>query len=368
MEKRDYYEVLGVSKDASKEDIKRAYRKLAKEWHPDMNPDKRDEAEERFKEISEAYAVLYDDEKRKLYDQYGHAGIDGRFSQEDIFRGVDFGDIFGGFGNFGDIFDMFFGGGGRRHRPSLRGRDLAYDLEITLEEAAFGAEKEIEIAKYKKCEACDGSGAEDGKVSTCPTCHGAGQVQTMRSSGFFRMVSTSPCPTCHGRGQLAEKPCRVCNGTGRVRGIEKVTVKIPPGAYDGLRLRIGGMGEAGQNGAPAGDLYVILHVKKHPDFEVDGLDLLHESVISFGTAALGGEIQVPTLDGKGAKLKIPAGTQPCTYMKMKGLGLPDIHGRKRGDMYVKVNVEVPRKLSKKQKELIMELEGKEKKRGLFMKK
>ncbi len=367
MEKRDYYEVLGVSRDASKDEIKKAYRRLAKKWHPDMNPDNREEAEERFKEISEAYAVLSDDEKRRLYDQYGHAGIDGRYSQEDIFRGADFGDIFGGFG-FGDIFDMFFGGGGRRRRSApRRGSDLLYELEISLKEAASGTEKEIEVPRYRKCEACNGTGAKDGKVRTCPTCHGTGQVQRVHSAMGFRMVSTSVCPTCHGRGQIAEEPCPVCNGTGRVHGVEKVTVKIPAGAYDGLRLRMAGMGEAGQNGAPSGDLYVEIHVRPHPDFKVDGLNLIHEEGISFGTAALGGEIEVPTIDGKHASLKIPAGTQPCTMLRMKGLGMPDLRSGKRGDMLVKVNIEVPKKLSKREKELIMELEGKEKKRGIFRK-
>ena len=368
MEKRDYYEVLGVPKDCSKDDIKKAYRRLAKKWHPDMNPDNREEAEERFKEISEAYAVLYDDEKRKLYDQYGHAGIDGRFSREDIFQGVDFGDIFGGFGGFDDIFNMFFGGGGRRRRQSMRGNDLLYDMKIDLRDAAFGVEKEIEISRYNKCEACNGTGSADGKVSTCPTCHGSGEVQSVRSSGFFRMVSTAPCPTCHGRGQIAKELCPVCGGSGRIRATEKVNVKLPAGTYDGLKLRISGMGDAGQNGAPPGDLYVRVHVMKHPDFEVDGLDLMHEERISFGTAALGGEIQVPTLNGKGAKLKIPAGTQPCTYMKLKGLGLPDIRSSRKGDMYIKLNIDVPRRLNKRQKELIAEFEGREKKHGIFTKK
>ncbi len=366
MEKRDYYEVLGVSRDASKDEIKKAYRKLAKKYHPDMNPDNREEAEERFKEISEAYAVLSDDEKRKLYDQYGHAGIDGRYSQEDIFRGADFGDIFGG---FGDIFDMFFGGGHRRRSPSMRGRDLLYELDIDLRDAALGAEKEIEIPRYKKCDACNGTGARDGKVSTCPTCHGAGQVQSVRSAGFFRMVSASPCPTCHGRGQIAESPCPVCNGSGRVHVNEKVTVKVPAGAYDGLRLRIAGMGEAGENGAPSGDLYVDIKVREDPDFTVDGLNLIHEEKVSFGTAALGGEIEVPTVEGKTVTLKIPAGTQPCTYLRMKGMGMPHLRTGKRGDMLVKVNIEVPRRLSRRQKELIMELEGREKKKhGIFTKK
>ncbi len=356
MEKRDYYEVLGVSRDATKEEIKKAYRRLAKKWHPDMNPDNREEAEERFKEISEAYAVLSDDEKRRLYDQYGHAGIDGRFSQEDIFRGVDFDDIFRSFGiNFGfdDIFDMFFGGG--RRAGTRRGHDLRYDMEIDLRDVLHGAEKEIKIPRYKTCEACNGTGSKDGKTRVCDTCGGTGHVQHVRSNGFMRFVSTSVCPKCHGTGKIIENPCPVCHGTGRVKVNESITVRIPKGAYDGLRLRISGMGEAGEMGAPPGDLYVVLHIRKDPEFEVDGIDLIKEEKISFPTAALGGEIEVKTLEGS-ARLKIPAGTQPGTYFRMKGLGLPHIRTGRRGDMFVKVQIDVPKKLTARQRELLVQLD------------
>ncbi len=368
MEKRDYYEVLGVARDATKEDIKKAYRKLAKKWHPDMNPDNREEAEERFKEISEAYAVLSDDEKRRLYDQYGHAGIDGRFSQEDIFRGANFDDIFRSFGmGFDDIFDAFFGGGRRRRDFASTGRDLRYDLEIDLKDAAFGAEKEIVIPRYKKCDACNGTGSADGKTEVCPVCHGTGQIQHVRSNGFMRFVSTTPCSRCGGTGRIIEHPCPVCHGTGRVKSTEHIKVKIPRGAYDGLRLRVSGMGEAGENGAPPGDLYVIVHLKKHSDFEVDGTDLIHEKKISFPTAALGGEVSVPTLTGK-ARLRIPSGTQPGTFFRLKGEGLPSIRSGRRGDLYVKIDISVPKKLTSRQKELLMEFEGIKERQGFFRKK
>ena len=368
MEKRDYYEILGVGRDATKEDIKRAYRKLAKKWHPDMNPDKREEAEERFKEISEAYAVLSDDEKRNLYDRYGHAGIDGRYSQEDIFRGVNFDDIFGSFGfGFDDIFDMFFGGG-RHTRRRNRGADLRYDLEIDLKEAAFGTEKEITVPRYKKCEKCGGTGSADGKTHTCPTCHGTGQVQNIRSNGFMRFVSTSVCPDCGGKGKIIDNPCPVCRGTGRVRVREKIEVDIPKGAYDYLKLRVPGMGEAAENGGQPGDLYVVLHLKKHPDFKVDGMDLIHERKISFPKAALGGEIEIPTLDGS-VELKIPAGTQPGTMFRVRGKGMPQLGGSRKGDLYVRVNIDVPRHLTSRQKELLREFEGiKNDRRPFFRKK
>ncbi len=367
MEKRDYYEILGLSKDATKDEIKRAYRKLAKKWHPDMNPDNREEAEEKFKEISEAYAVLSDDEKRRLYDQYGHAGIDGRFSQEDIFRGVDFDDIFRSFGfAFNDIFDMFFGGGRREYRN--RGDDLRYDLEIDLKDAMFGAEKEIIIPRYKKCEKCGGTGSADGITGTCPNCHGTGHVQNVRSNGFMRFVTTTVCQRCRGTGRVIEKPCYKCHGSGRTRVKERITVDIPKGAYEGLRLRLPGMGEAGENGAPPGDLYVVIHLKKHPDFEVDGLNLVHEEKISFPKAALGGEVEISTLDER-VTLRIPPGTQPGTMFRIGGKGLPDIRTGKRGDLYVKIDIEVPKHLTQRQKELLREFEGiKQDRRSFFRKK
>ncbi len=355
MGKRDYYEVLGVSRDATKEEIKRAYRRLAKKWHPDMNPDNREEAEEKFKEISEAYAVLSDDEKRRLYDQYGHAGIDGRFSQEDIFRNVDFDDIFRSFGmdfGFDSIFDMFFGG---RRDFRRKGHDLRYDMEIDLRDAAFGAEKEIKIPRYKVCERCNGTGSADGKVEVCPTCRGTGRVQDVRSNGFMRFVTTRTCPTCGGTGKKISNPCPVCKGTGRVRVKESITVKIPKGAYEGLSLRIPNMGEAGENGEPPGDLYVVLHLKKDPEFQVDGTDIIKEERIPFTVAALGGEIEVKTLEGS-AKLKIPAGTQAETHFRLKGMGMPHIRTGRRGDMYVIVNIDVPKKLTPRQKELLIELD------------
>lgn len=355
MEKRDYYEILGVSRDATKEEIKRAYRRLAKKWHPDMNPDNREEAEEKFKEISEAYAVLSDDEKRNLYDRYGHAGIDGRYSQEDIFRGVNFDDIFDSFGfDFGNIFDTFFGG--RHARNINRGADLRYDLEIDLKEAASGTKKKITIPRYKKCEKCGGTGSADGKTHTCQTCHGTGYVQNVRSNGFMRFVSTKVCPDCGGKGKIIENPCPVCGGTGRVKVRENIEVNIPKGAYDYLKLRLPGMGETPGNGGDPGDLYVVIHLKKHPEFSVDGTDLIHERKISFPQAALGAEIDVPTLDGH-VKLKIPPGTQPGTMFRLRGKGLPELGSSRKGDLYVKVDIDVPRHLTQRQKELLREFEG-----------
>ncbi len=305
MAKKDYYEVLGLQKGASEDDIKRAYKRLASKHHPDKNQGSK-EAEEKFKEINEAYEVLGDDQKRAAYDQYGHAAFEqggGTGGFGGGFGGADFGDMFGDI--FGDIF-----GGGRGRQRVVRGEDLRYDLEISLEEAVKGTTKDIQINTLAHCDSCGGSGAEKGsKVETCPHCHGSGRIR--RQQGFF--VSESICPTCHGSGKKIEKPCRSCHGEGRVHKKENLSVKIPAGVDTGNQLRLAGKGAAGENGAPAGDLYVVIHVREHNIFERDGSNLYCEVPISFATAALGGEIEVPTLDGRGETIKMPVETQTENY-------------------------------------------------------
>jgi len=346
---RDYYEILGLSKDASPEDIKKTYRKLALKYHPDRN--KEVGAEDKFKEISEAYAVLSDDEKRAQYDRFGHAGINGQYSAEDIFRGADF-------GGFGDIFEMFFGGGGSRRGPMgpRRGSDLQYDLYITFEEAAFGVRKDIDIPRTERCSKCSGTGSKPGtSPKRCPTCGGTGQIRTTRSGLGMQFVSTTTCSTCHGRGQVIESPCPVCSGTGRVRNTRKITVNVPAGADSGMNLRLSGEGDSGETGAPAGDLYVVLHVMEHPYFKRIDYDVISELPISFAQAALGMDIMVDTLHGK-VKMNIPAGTQTHSVFRLKDKGIQHLHGGKKGDQLIRVVVKTPTKLTHEQKELLRQFE------------
>jgi molecular chaperone DnaJ len=357
-EKRDYYEVLGVPREASQDQIKDAYRKLAMQFHPDRN--KSPEAEEKFKEISEAYAVLSDDDKRQQYNTLGHAGFDQRYSQEDIFRGreTDFDSIFRDIG-FGDIFSQIFGGFGRGfggyQEQINRGQDLAYELEISLEEAAKGTEKEVTFTRTEKCDVCGGSGAAPGtSARTCPRCNGAGKVQQMRKSAFAMYVQVTPCPTCGGKGKLIDSPCKNCRGTGMVRKRRTITVKIPMGIDDGNQLRLRGEGEMVGNGGEPGDLYVIVHVRPDALFMRENDDLVHVLIISYPQAALGGEVTVPTLEGL-TTMRIQPGTQPGTTIRLRGRGMPHFRGYGKGDMLVRIGVAVPEKLTTRQKELLEEL-------------
>src|SRR5437870_4628171 len=352
--KRDYYEVLGVGRSATEEEVKRAYRKLAVQFHPDKNPDD-PHAEEKFKELGEAYDVLMDPDKRAAYDRFGHAAFApggvgfGRGAFHDPFE--IFREVFGGGGFGGGIFETFFGGGGgARTEDRRRGSDLRYDMEIKLEEAAFGAEKQIEIEKLDTCDKCQGSGAEPGsrKIS-CPTCGGRGQVVSSR--GFFHISQT--CPRCHGTGEIIEKPCQKCRGEGRVEKLTRVKLKIPAGIREGTRLRSLGNGEAGIGGGPPGDLYVVIHIKEHKIFQREGDDLYCEVPIPFSSAALGGEIDVPTLEGK-AHLKVPAGTQSAQMFKMRGKGIVNVNSRGHGDLFARLIVEVPSRLNAEQRRKLEE--------------
>ncbi|MWP98067.1 molecular chaperone DnaJ [Glaesserella parasuis] len=349
MSKKDYYEVLGLQKGASEQEIKRAYKRLAAKHHPDKNQGSK-EAEEKFKEIKEAYEVLGDNEKRAMYDQYGHQA----FEQGGGAGGFGgFGG--GGFGGFEDIFSEMFGGGfggGARRQRVVRGDDLRYDLEITLEEAVRGVKKDIRIRTLVQCDTCHGSGAEAGsKVETCPHCHGSGRVR--RQQGFF--MTETVCPSCHGTGKKIDKPCKSCHGDGRVEKTKNLSVTIPAGVDTGNQLRLSGEGAAGENGAPAGDLYVVIHVKDHDIFVRDGSNLYCEVPISFTMAALGGEIEVPTLDGR-VKLKIPAETQTSKLFRVRGKGVTSARGGYAGDLICKVIIETPVSLNEEQKELLRKLE------------
>jgi molecular chaperone DnaJ len=355
--KRDYYKVLDVPKNASNKEIKKAYRKLAMKHHPDRS--KSPDAEEKFKEISEAYAVLSDKEKRMQYDRFGHAGISGRYTQDDIFRGVDFDSIFKdlgfGFGGVGSIFDIFFGRGSRRRYGPRKGADLRYDLAITLEDAAFGKEMRVEIPGFDTCDTCHGSGTKPGKDrKNCPKCTGTGEMRRTRRSGYMHFTEIQTCDKCQGRGVPAENLCSDCQGTGNVQRLHKMKLKIPPGIDNGHSLRLAGKGKPGGQGGPSGDLYVIVHVKPHEVFRREGSDVLCEAHISFPQASLGAKIQVPTLDGK-AKLKIPAGTQTGTVFRLRGKGVPRLHGWGRGDQLIGVVVQTPTKLTRRQKALLDEL-------------
>ncbi len=351
--KRDYYEVLGVSKSASQDEIKKAYRKIAKENHPDVKPNDK-EAEARFKEATEAYAVLSSPEKKAKYDQYGHAGVD--FNGQGGFGGFgDFSD-FADFG-LGDIFEMFFGGGmggGARRQGPTRGADLRYDLTITLHEAAFGVKKDIEVPVSETCSKCNGSGAAPGtNPTTCSQCGGSGQVRSIQRTPFGQVATTRACTACNGQGTIISTPCSKCNGRGKVREVKKIEVNIPAGSEEGLSLRFSGRGEAGEKGGPSGDLYVVLLVKPHEFFERRGNDIYCEIPITFVQAALGDEIDVPTIHGD-VKMKIPEGTQTSKVFRIKGMGVPYRRGGGNGDQHVRVIVTTPTKLTDKQKELLKE--------------
>ncbi|WP_151705237.1 molecular chaperone DnaJ [Nitrincola alkalilacustris] len=348
MSKKDYYELLGVSRDSSDRDIKKAYRRLAMKYHPDRNPDN-PEAEEKFKEFSEAYEVLSDAQKKAAYDQFGHAGVQGQGGGG--FHG-------GGFeGNFSDIFgdvfgDIFGGGGGQRRSSVQRGADLRYNLDLSLEEAVRGCEKSLRVPTLVACDVCDGSGAKPGtSPRTCSTCGGVGQVRMQQ--GFFSVQQT--CPTCHGRGKVIPDPCTACHGHGRVEKVKTLQVKIPAGVDTGDRIRLAGEGEAGGNGGPAGDLYVQVSVREHPIFQRDGKHLFCEVPISFVDAALGGELDVPTLDGR-VKLKIPAETQSGKLFRLRGKGIAPVRGGSTGDLMVRAIVETPVNLNSRQKELLREFQ------------
>jgi molecular chaperone DnaJ len=350
--KRDFYDILGVARNASDDEIKKSYRKLAMKYHPDRNPDSK-EAEDKFKEAKEAYEMLSDPQKRAAYDQYGHAGVDPNMG------GMGGGQGFGGFSDaFGDIFGDIFGGGaagarGGRGGPQVyRGADLRYSMEITLEEAAHGHETQIRVPSWSNCEHCGGEGAEPGtKVETCGTCHGAGQVRV--SQGFFSMQQT--CPRCNGSGKHIPKPCKKCHGAGKTKSQKTLEVKIPAGIDDGMRIRSAGNGEPGVNGGPSGDLYVEVHIKEHPVFERDGDDLHCQMPISFIDAALGGEIQVPTLSGK-ASFDVPEGTQSGKTFRLRSKGIKSLRTSLPGDLYIHVQVETPVKLNQEQKDILKQLD------------
>jgi molecular chaperone DnaJ len=346
MAKRDYYEVLGVPRSAGEDELKKAYRRLAMKYHPDRNPDD-NAAQEQFKEAKEAYEVLKDERKRAAYDQYGHAAVDGAMGGgpgPGGFQG-DVGDI------FGDIFADIFGGG-RRGRQQQRGSDLRYAIDLDLEEAVSGITREIRVPTLGQCKQCNGSGARDGKKETCSTCGGAGQVRMQQ--GIFSVQQT--CPACHGRGQRIANPCQACNGQGRVRETRTLSVKIPPGVDTGDRIRLAGEGEAGMHGATPGDLYVEVRVRPHSLFERDGDDLYCEVPVLFSTAALGGELQIPTLSGN-VKLKIPAETQTGRLFRLRGKGVKSVRSARHGDLLCRVVVETPVKLTREQKELLRKFEA-----------
>lgn len=351
-DKRDYYEVLGVHRDAAKDDFKRAYRKLALQYHPDKN--KSADAEERFKELSEAYAVLSDDEKRALYDRFGHAGVSQRYSPEDIFRGADFQDIFG---DLGRIFESFFGGSagfpGGRPRPE-EGRDLLLPVTITLDEAYRGVTRTIPIEREAPCEACEGRGAAPGTaLHTCSHCHGRGQVQRAQRTMFGSFVQVSTCPNCQGSGSEVERPCSRCRGRGHVPTQQEVEVSIPPGAEDGGRLRLSGLGEVATRGGAAGDLYVQVRVRPHPRFARDGPNLLTAVPVDYPTLVLGGKVPVETLEGD-VEVEVPPGSQPGQRLRVRGHGMPTRQGA-AGDLYLQLQLHVPPKPNKSTRELLERL-------------
>jgi molecular chaperone DnaJ len=350
--KRDYYEVLGVSKTTSKEEIKDAYRKLAMQHHPDRN--KAPDAEEKFKEISEAYAVLSDDEKRGQYDVLGHAGFDQRFSREDIFKGADFDSIFTDLGfDLRDIFRSFFGGHDFWRRGN-RGEDLYYDLEVTLEEASRGEEKKIEIQRVEKCEMCGGNRAEPNTPPrTCPRCKGTGEIQNVTRSGFGMFVQVTPCTVCRGKGVVIDRPCPKCKGSGLTEKKREITLKVPAGIDNGYQLRLQGEGEAPPDVSP-GDLYVLIHVAPHPYFKREEDNLFYNVTIGFPQAALGTEVLIPTLYGN-TNVKISSGTQPGEIIILKGKGMPRLNGYGKGDLLIRVGVSVPKKLTIEQRTLLEEL-------------
>ena len=352
--KRDYYEVLGVQKGASEEEIKKAYKKMARKYHPDLNPGDKD-AEEKFKEVNEAYEVLSDSEKKARYDQFGFAGVDPNF-------GAGGGGYGGGagfdFGDLGDIFGSFFGGGfgggQTRRNPNApqRGESIRMNLTISFEEAAFGCEKELELDRYESCETCHGSGAAPGtSPETCPDCGGSGVIQTRRQTPMGVFASTAPCSRCGGRGKIIKEPCKDCRGSGMVRRRRKIQASVPAGIDNGQTISIRGQGHAGKNGGPAGDLLVTITVRPHELFRREGTSVLCEAPITFPQAVLGAELEIPTIDGK-VKYDIPEGTQSGTTFRLKGKGIPALNGRGRGDQYVTVYIETPRNLNREQKEAL----------------
>lgn len=359
-DKRDYYEVLGVDKSASDDELKKAYRKAAKKYHPDINPDNA-EAERKFKEVNEAYEILSDSQKRARYDQFGHAGVDPNFGAGGAGGGWG-GGFTGDFGDLGDIFSSFFGGGGfggtSRRNPNAprRGNDASAVVNISFEEAAKGCTKTVKVTKIDNCDECGGTGAQKGSsAKTCPVCHGTGQVTSVQRTPFGQMQTQSVCNNCHGGGKIIEKPCSKCAGKGRIRHTVEKSVDIPAGIDDGQIISIRGGGDAGANGGPAGDLRISVNVRPHPIFERDGFDVYCEIPITFTEAALGAEIIVPTLDGK-VKLNIHEGTQHGNEFKLKGKGIQRLHYAGKGDQYVRILVEVPKDLSKAQKQKLREFE------------
>lgn len=366
MAKRDYYEILGVSRGASENEIKSAYRKLAKKFHPDANRDNPKAAGEKFKEISEAYEVLMDPEKRSRYDRFGHEGVSdafgkGGFTWQDFTRASDISDIFGGLGDlFGgsSIFDMFFGGGaGRRPRATVRrGSDIRVRLNLELREIATGVRKKIKLKRYEVCSVCGGTGTRQGATPTvCPTCRGTGQARHVSSSVFGQVINVTPCSHCGGEGKIVTDPCSRCGGEGRLKKERTISVTIPAGVSSGNYIPLSGQGNAGRNGAPPGDLMIIVEEKEHPIFERSGEHIICQVPVSFATTALGGRVKVPTLDGK-ASLKVPAGTQSGRVFRLKGKGLPRLNRHGRGDELVQLIVWTPQRLSPKEKKLLEELE------------
>lgn len=356
MTKEDYYKILGIDRKADKREIKKSYRKLALKYHPDKNPSK--DAEDKFKEISEAYAILSDDEKRKMYDKYGHAGIDQQYSSEDIFRGVDFGDIFGGMGfGFDDIFEQFFGhraGFGRGRQARQRGADLRYDVRIDLEDAYNGLKKEIRVPRTEICDNCNGSGAKPGtNPKMCSQCNGTGQMKHSSRTAFGMFTQVSTCNKCRGEGKVIEKYCPKCSGSGKVQVTRNIDIKIPNGIDDGSQLRLVGEGEIGSAGS--GNLYIVVHIKEHTKFRRMGKDLYISKMISFPEASLGTKIDIETIDGSIEKLRVPEGTQNGEVFRIRKKGMPFLHGRGYGDLYVEIHIDTPRKLSKKAKHLLEEL-------------
>lgn len=369
-DKRDYYEVLGVSKGASADEIKKAYRKLAKQYHPDVNPGNKS-AEAKFKEANEAYSVLSDDQKRSNYDRFGHAAFDGS-------GGSGFGGFEGfGFGGLDDLFESFMGGGFGRSKAKkngpTRGNDLQYSLQISFEEAAFGVTKEISLSRLQNCSVCNGSGSKPGtSVENCKHCQGTGQVRYTQSTPFGQFVNVKACDACRGEGRIITHPCDSCHGKGRVAKNSRISINIPAGIDEGQTISLKGEGEPGLKGGPSGDLYVTIHIRPHAIFKREGYDVVCDIPISFTQAALGADIDIPTIDGM-IKHTIPEGTQTSTVFKLKGKGIKHLRSNTRGDQYIRVNVEVPTKLTQKQKDIIKQLaevsgdEGLEQKKGFFNK-
>ncbi len=352
-QKKDYYEVLGVSRGATEDELKKAYRKLAKRYHPDMNPGDKT-AEAKFKEVNEAYEVLSDKDKRARYDQFGHAGVDPNFGAGGGFGGFDMGDL-----DLGDIFGSFFGGGfgggfGGQSRASApqKGDTLRASLTVTFEEAAFGCEKEIELNRTETCDVCQGSGCQPGTTAeTCPDCRGTGVVRIQRGGGGFSFSTTAPCAKCRGTGKIIHSPCKACGGAGSVKKRQRIKITVPAGIDDGQAISLRGQGSAGRNGGPAGDLLVGIRVKPHDRFQRDGTTVLYEQPVSFYQAAAGAELEIPTIDGK-VKYDLPAGTQTGTTFRLRGKGIPELRGRGRGDQYVTIKVQVPTSLTAEQREAL----------------